>query len=423
MKNLERLKSDLPERPTSPKRVITLLDRYGSPATIASNGGRYFGFVTGSTLPASIAANWLATSWNQNAAKMIMSPVATLLEATAISWIKGLIGLPKGSEGAFVSGATMANFTGLAAARHAVLNQVNWNVERNGLFGAPPINVVVGEEFHSSVGKALTMLGFGRDRIIKVPTDSEGRIKVRALPKVSGPTILCVQAGNVNTGAFDPFRDLIKWAKENQAWVHVDGAFGLWAAVSPRFRHLTAGLTGADSWATDGHKWLNVPYDSGITFVRNPMNMAASMGNPSAAYIHFDTSNDRSEFTPEQSRRARGVDAWAALLSLGRSGLKDLIERSCDHAARFATLLRESGCSILNEVVLNQVLVSFGDDDFTKGVIKALQKEGTCWCGETLWKGKVAMRISVSSWKTTQDDVDRSVTSILKLVRDMEKKI
>lgn len=421
LKNLESLVQDLPVHPTSPSKVLTLLDEYGSPATVASNGRRYFGFVVGGTLPAALAAHWIATSWNQVGAKMVMSPVAIKLEDIAIHWIKDLFGLPNESDGAFVSGATMANFTGLAAARHAVLDRVGWNVERDGLFGAPAITVVVGEEFHSSVGKAITMLGLGRDRVIKVPTDGEGRIRADSLPSVSGPTILCVQAGNVNTGAFDPFPELVKWARKYQAWVHVDGAFGLWATASPRFRHLTTGLTEADSWATDGHKWLNVPYDSGIILVRKPLHMVKAMGNPSAAYLHFDTSSDRFEFTPEQSRRARGVDAWAALLSLGQSGLINLIETCSSNAYRFATLLREGGCMILNDVVLNQVLVSFGEDDLTRAVVKAVQKEGTCWCGETVWKGKVAMRISVSSAKTTQEDVDRSATSILRIFKDLKR--
>ncbi|MGA2875146.1 MAG: aminotransferase class V-fold PLP-dependent enzyme [Nitrososphaerales archaeon] len=420
LRGMEKLPQSLPDHPTPPQQVLDLLDTYGSPATVASNGGRYFGFVIGSALPAALAANWLAGAWNQNGAKQIMSPIAARLEATSLRWIRELVGLPSEADGAFVSGDTMANFSGLAAARHAVLTRAGWDAEKDGLFGAPTINVVLGEEAHVSVGKALTLLGLGRERIIRVPTDDQGRMAADRLPSsLKGPTILCTQAGNVNTGSFDPFPELVDWARNNGAWVHVDGAFGLWAAASPLLKKLTRGMSGADSWATDGHKWLNVPYDSGVVFVREPSNLVAAMGSPAAAYLNFDSSSDRFDFAPEMSRRARGADAWAALLSLGKSGLIDLVERSCRHAQRFAELLREGGCTILNEVVLNQALVSFGDDRRTRDVVKAIQKEGTCWCGETSWKGRVAMRISVSSGKTTEEDVNRAATAILKIARDM----
>jgi glutamate/tyrosine decarboxylase-like PLP-dependent enzyme len=420
LESMDRLPQVLPEHPTPPGKVLDLLDQYGSPATVASNGGRYYGFVIGSALPAALAANWLASSWNQNGGKQVMSPIAARLEATCLHWVRDLVGLPEGSDGAFVTGDTMANFAALAAARHALLDRAGWNVEKDGMFGAPPITIIVGEESHASVGKVLAMLGFGRERVIQVPTDDQGRICAEAIPSsIQGPAILCLQAGNVNTGSFDPFRECINWARQNEAWVHVDGAFGLWAAASPDFRYLTDGMMEADSWATDGHKWLNVPYDSGLVFVREPKNLAAAMGSPTAAYLNFDATEDRFDFAPEMSRRARGIDAWAALVSLGRSGLVDLINRSCEHASRFATLLHEGGCTILNKVVLNQVLVSFGGDGRTRQVVRAIQKEGTCWCGETVWKNKTAMRISVSSGKTTEQDIDLSASAILKVARDI----
>lgn len=414
VRGLDSLPAELPETGRTADGVIELLERYGAPATVASNGSRYFGFVTGSALPAALAANWLASAWNQNGALEVLSPVATRLEAISIDWVRTLLGLPPGSDGAFVTGATMANFTALAAARHAVLERAGWDAERNGLFGAPPITVIVGEEAHASIGKVIGLLGLGRDRVIRVPADAQGRLRADAMPTVRGPSLLCLQAGNVNTGAFDPFSPLIERAHREGAWVHVDGAFGLWAAASPRLRYLVQGVAAADSWALDGHKWLNVPYDSGLVFVREPRHLRAAMSSPAAAYLSSGAPRDRFDLAPEQSRRARGIDAWAALLSVGSAGLVDQIERTCRHADRFARRLAEGGAEILNEVVLNQVLVSFGSDDRTRRVVRAVQQDGTCWCGETVWKGRAAMRISVSSAKTSEEDVDRSVSAILR---------
>ena len=417
VQNLECLPQMLPEGPTSADKVIDLLDRYGSPATVASNGGRFFGFVVGSALPVALAANWLSSSWNQNGAMEVMSPAATRLEATAIGWIKELLGLPREAEGAFVSGATMANFAGLAAARHSALAQEGWNFEKKGMDGAPKLTVITGDEVHASALKALMMLGFGTEHLLRLPVDHQGRIIPRALPTIRGPTIVCVQAGNVNSGSFDPFRPLIEWAHGAGAWVHVDGAFGLWAAASPRLRHLVDGIQLADSWSTDCHKWLNVPYDSGLVMVRDPVQLRGAMANPDAPYLGGEHPRDRFDYAPEMSRRARGVDAWAALLSLGRAGMADLVERCCNHAARFAKLLSDGGCEILNDVVLNQVLVSFGSDEETQRVIDSVQSDGTCWCGGTRWHGRSAMRISISSGKTTEEDVQRSVQAMLRLAR------
>jgi len=395
-----------------------LLDRYGSPSTVASNGGRYFGFVIGSALPAALAANWLSSAWNQNGAMEVMSPVATSLEATAVGWIKELLGLPPGADGAFVSGATMANFSGMAAARHAILARTGWDFEKKGMVGAPRVTVLTGDEVHASALKAMMMLGFGVEHLVHLPVDDQGRIIPRSLPSIDGPAIVCVQAGNVNSGSFDPFKPIIEWAHNAKAWVHVDGAFGLWAAASPRYRYLTEGFEGADSWSTDCHKWLNVPYDSGLVLVRDPAQLGGAMANPDAPYIGREHPRERFDYTPEMSRRARGVDAWAALMSLGKSGMADLVERCCRHAVRFAKLLSDGGCEILNDVVLNQVLVSFGSDDVTHRVVASVQSDGTCWCGRTKWHGRAAMRISVSSGKTSDEDVERSAKAILRLAKN-----
>lgn len=411
---LSLLGGPLPEEPSDPKEVVALLDDIGSPGTIASTGGRYFGFVTGATLPAALAANWIAGVWDQNAGMRVMSPVAAALEDITLGWLRDALGLPPSTGIGFVTGATMANFTCLAAARHKLLERAGWNVEENGLFGAPPLTVVVSDEVHVSVLKALAMLGLGRTRVTRLPTDDQGRIKADPLPAFDDRTLVCIQAGNVNTGSFDPAASICSHAHQHGAWVHVDGAFGLWAAAAPQRAHLMAGFADADSWATDCHKWLNVPYDSGLAFVREPQHLRAAM-TVSAAYLQASDSREPYHYTPEASRRARAIEVWAALRSLGRRGLADMIERNCRLAARFADQLRTAGCSILNDVVLNQVLVSFGDANATRRVISELQNEGTCWCGATEWHGQVAMRISVSGWGTTDQDVDQSAAAVLRV--------
>jgi glutamate/tyrosine decarboxylase-like PLP-dependent enzyme len=305
----------------------------------------------------------------------------------------------------------MANFTGLAAARHNLLERAGWDVENDGLFGAPPLTVVVGSEVHISLLKALGMLGLGRNRVVRVPVDSQGRIDPRSLPILDGRTLLCIQAGNVNTGAFDPAREICYRARDAGAWVHVDGAFGLWAAASPRYSHLTEGFEMADSWATDAHKWPNVGYDCGIALVHEPSALRAAM-TVGAPYLQPGDQREPCHYTPEMSRRARGIELWAALRSLGRRGIAELVERTCAYARRFAEGLREAGYEVLNEVVINQVLVSFGDAGVTRSVIEALQREGTCWCAGTEWQGRVAMRISVSSWATRAEDVEASVAAV-----------
>ena len=400
---LDRLGGPMPVASSDPADVLRLLDEAGSPATVASTGPRYFGFVTGGTLPAALAASWLASAWDQNSAFRVMSPVASKLEDIALGWLRDVLALPPTTGAGFVSGATMANFTGLAAARHCLLERAAWNVEEQGLFGAPPLTVVVGNEVHVSLLKALAMLGLGTKRVIRVPADDQGRIIAAELPPLDDRTIVCIQAGNVNTGAFDPAAEICERAAKAGAWVHVDGAFGLWAAAAPSFAHLTAGYENADSWATDCHKWLNVTYDSGLALVRNAEYLRRAM-TYSAAYLHASAEREPSHFTPESSRRARGIEIWAALRSLGREGLAEMIERNCRLAKRFADGLPGL---ILNDVVLNQVLVKA-----PKEAIAAVQQEGVCWLGGTEWHGHTAMRISVSNWSTTEADIDRSLASI-----------
>jgi glutamate/tyrosine decarboxylase-like PLP-dependent enzyme len=417
VERLAALGGPLPETPQPPEQVFALLDEIGSPATVATAGGRYFGFVTGSSLPVTVAASWLASAWDQNAGLYVMSPVAAELETIALGWLLDILGLPAESGGAFVTGATMANFTALAAARHAVLRRVGWDVEADGLFGAPPITVVVGAEAHTTLHKALALLGLGRSRVVTVPVDGQGRMRADALPEITSPAIVCVQAGNVNTGAFDPAGEILPWARRAGAWVHVDGAFGLWAAAAPERAHLMAGFADADSWATDAHKYLNTPYDCGLAFVRDANALRSAM-TATASYLPASDQRDPMHYTPESSRRARGVEIWAALRTLGRAGVADLVERCCRHATRFAEGLRAAGYDVLNEVGFNQVLVAFGDDETTRRVMATVQRDGACWCGGTVWQGRAAMRISVSSYATTEADVERSLAAIIRLANE-----
>ena len=416
VRGLDRLLGPLPAGPTAPEEVIRLLDEVGSPATMGIAGPRFFGFVIGGSLPAALGANWLSSAWDQNAGLFAATPISAVLEEVSLRWLLDALTLPAGCGGAFVTGATVANFTALAAARHSVLERAGWDVEAKGLFGAPAIQVVAGEEAHPSVIKSLGMLGMGRERVVRVPVDSQGRMRADRLPELRGPCIVCVQAGNVNTGSFDPAPEICARAHAMGAWVHVDGAFGLWAAASPRHAHPVEGFHEADSWATDAHKWLNVPYDSGLAFVRDPEILRATMGL-TAAYLPQGEHREPSQYVPELSRRARGVEIWAALKSLGRSGLAEMIDRCCRCAQRFADGLSSAGFEILNDVVLNQALVSFGAPEATQRVIAAIQEDGACWCGGTVWQGRHAMRISVSSWVTTEADVDRSLEAILRIAR------
>lgn len=416
---LDELGGPLPDAPADPAELLALLDDIGSPATVATTGGRYFGFVIGGTLPASLAANWLAGAWDQNAAMQVMSPVAARVEEIVETWVVDLLGLPRGTGAGFVTCTTMANFSALAAARSALLRRAGWNVEDDGLFGAPPIQVVVGQEVHVSVLRALAMVGLGRSRVVTVPADGQGRMRANALPQLDKPTIVCIQAGNVNTGAFDPAKEICARARDAGAWVHVDGAFGLWGAVSPLYAPLLDGFSAADSWAVDCHKWLNVPYDSGMVLVRDPENLRRSLPTGNAAYLTQTSQREPWQFTPDASRRARGIELWAGLRSLGRKGLQEMIERNCRQARLFADRLRRAGVRVLNDVVLNQVLVSFGSPEETRRIIAEIQADGACWCGGTVWQNQTAMRISVSSWATTDDDVERSVAAMIRIAKSV----
>lgn len=413
----DALSDPLPDAPSKAADIVAFLDEYGSPSTVASAGGRYFGFVTGGAMPATLAANYLAGAWDQNCFSSVSSPAIASFEEAALRWVKEALGLPISAEGALVTGATMAHFTCLAAARNWALKQSGWNVDAQGLFGAPEITVIVGEEAHASLFKVLSLLGLGRDRVTSVPVDAQGRMRSNRLPTINGPTIVCIQAGNVNSGAFDPSEQIIEWAHAAGAWVHVDSAFGIWALASPEYAPLAECVVAADSWAMDAHKWLNVPYDSGIAFVRDQSALAQAM-SISGSYLLASNNRDAINYTPDSSRRARAIEVWAALKSLGRSGLADLVNRNCRQAQRLAEGLRQGGVEILNEVVLNQVVAAFGDDDRTNRVIALVQQSGECWCGGTTWHNRAAMRISLSSWVTTDDDVERSLSAILEAHRE-----
>lgn len=415
--NLQAFDVPLQNSSIDPLSVMAELDRLARPATMAMPGPRFFGFVIGGSLPAALAANWLTTAWDQNTGLYNSTPATSYVEEIALKWMIDLLELPAGTAGAFVTGTSVAHLTALAAARHAVLERAGWDVESDGLYGAPPVTVVIGDEAHPTLYKALGIIGLGRKRVLKVPADKQGRMLLSKIPRFSEPAIICVQAGNVNTGSCDPISEACDIARENGAWVHVDGAFGLWARVAPTRRHLVEGVERADSWATDGHKWLNVPYDSGIAFVRdaNALRMAMSI---SAEYLpHESAHRNPSDFTPELSRRARGVGVWAALRSLGREGLTEMVERHCRQARRFAAGLSDAGFEILNDVVLNQVLVSFGSAEKTEKVIAGIQADGTCWCGGTVWQGKTAMRISVISWNTTDEDIEVSLAAMIRVAK------
>jgi len=418
---VHRFEEPLPDNGRDAGETLALLDEIGSPASIATVGPRFFGFVIGGSLPVTVASNWLTTAWDQNAVMSRVTPAVAKLEELSLRWLCELFGLPGDCAGGFVTGATIANFTALAAARHRVFAQAGWDVDRRGLQGAPELTVIVGAEAHPTVIKSLGLLGFGRDRVLRIPVDGEGRMIAAALPAIDGPAIVCTQAGNINSGAFDPIDEICRVVKPAGAWVHVDGAFGLWAAAVSALRDRVPGIERADSWATDAHKWLNVPYDSGVAICRDADALKAAMAITADYLVTESEQRNPSDYVPELSRRARGVDVWAALRTLGRKGVEELVTRCCRHARRFADALAAAGYEILNDVVLNQVLVSFGDAETTDRVIDELQRDGTCWCGGTVWQGRKAMRISVSNWSTTDADVDMSLDAMLRIAQRLQR--
>jgi glutamate/tyrosine decarboxylase-like PLP-dependent enzyme len=407
----------LPDSPTDPLEVTELIAREVDKGVVATAGGRYFGYVIGGALPATVAADWLTTIWDQCAGLGPLGPSVGVVEQIVGEWLKELLGLPASASFALTTGCQMAHVTAYAAARHAVLEQRGWDVREQGLAGSPPISVVVGRFRHVTVDRALRLLGMGTSQLVVVPADSQGRMEPgglrTALTELDGPTIVCAQAGEVNTGSFDPFPDIVEIVRKTDAWLHVDGAFGLWSAASPSRRHLVAGLADADSWATDAHKWLNVPYDSGLAFCARPPAHLASM-TMKASYFEGQGAwgRDAADWTPESSRRARALTVYAALRSLGREGVADLVDRCCDLAARFASAVAElPGCELLNEVALNQVLFRFEDDEATNAVLGHVQESGEAWMGGTVWDGRAAIRVSVSGWRTTETDIDRTVAA------------
>lgn len=412
--DLSELGGPLPEEGMDPEQVVELLDEIVTPATMGFSSPRFYGWVIGGVYPVGLAADWITSSWDQNTVFYDASPGTVALEAAALRWVREAAGLPETSWGAFVTGTTVGNMTALAAARNAVLADAGWDVTSQGLFGAPEIEVIVGEEVHPSLVKALGIVGLGRDRVTRVPVDEQGRMRAASFPDIDGPTIVCLQAGNVNTGSFDPMDVIVPEARSKGAWVHVDGAFGFWAAVSPTHRHLSAGMESADSWATDCHKYLNVPYDAGIVLVRDPSALERVMSVAADYLPPGEIGRDPGVYTPELSRRARGVPTYAVLRSLGREGLVDLVDRTVRLAQMFARRLSEEGFEILNDVVLNQVLVSFGDPEVTQRVIREVAREGVMFAGPTVWQGRTAMRISVSGYSTTEEDIDQSVQALIR---------
>ncbi|HEX4912709.1 MAG TPA: aminotransferase class V-fold PLP-dependent enzyme, partial [Vicinamibacterales bacterium] len=417
---LESLGGPLPQGPADPLAVLEALAENADPGIVATAGPRFFGFVTGGAVPVTVAADWLASAWDQNACLYVLSPAVAVMEDIVAGWILEMLDFPRQSSVGFVTGCHLANFTCLAAARHEVLRREGWNVETQGLQRAPRIRVIVGGEAHITAIGALRYLGFGSDELEIIPVDDQGRMRAEALATAlatgSGPTIVCAQAGNVSTGASDPFDEIIATAHERGAWVHVDGAFGLWARVVPELRDQVRGIEKADSWATDAHKWLNVPYDSGLAIVADAAPHRAAMGLK-ASYLQRGADEERvgMDWVPDSSRRARILPLYALFRTLGRDGIADIVRRNCELARRMAeTLSATPGITILNKVTLNQVLVQFKDDETTRRVIAAVQAEGTCWAGGAHWQGTQAMRISVSNWSTTEADIDQSADAIVR---------
>lgn len=410
--NLETFDEPFPEHPGDPVEILEQLHEYGSPATAATTGGRYFGFVNGGSVPVALASRWLADVWDQNGGMYVMSPLVSHLEEVCEKWLVDLLGLPAGTAAGFVSGSSAANLSGLAAGRNALLKRQGWDVASDGLFGAPSLRIIAGAQAHASVYKALSLLGLGRSRVEVVPADSQGRMIAEKMPELDERCLVIAQAGNVNSGAFDPFEEIIARARRANAWVHIDGAFGLWAAGSTKRDQLTYGLEKADSWAVDAHKTLNVPYDCGIVFCKDRDALIATM-QASASYLRYSEQRDGMLYSPDMSRRGRAVELWATLKYLGREGVGELVEQLCEHASEFAGRLKEKGFRILNDVVFNQVLVACETPEQTKATLEKIQKSGECWCGGATWENEPVIRISVCSWATTTADIERSAAAFV----------
>lgn len=408
----------LPQAPADPAQMLRMLHEYGSPATVAHTGGRYFGMVIGSVFPPVIAAKWLGDAWDQISVLYVTSPVMAKLEAVCEKWLVDLFGLPQQTVAGFVSGSSMAILCGLAAGRHEILRRAGWDVNSKGLFGAPPFRVVLGAEAHSSVYKALAILGLGKDRVEVVPVDGQGRMIAAAVPELDSNTLLVLQAGNVNTGAFDPMDEICDKAQAAGAWVHVDGAFGLWAAASASTRDLMRGAEKADSWSVDAHKTLNVPYDSGIVLCRQPEALVAAM-QATGSYLLYSENRDGMLYTPEMSRRGRALDMWATMKTLGRSGIAELVDGLCQRARQLAEAMRAEGFQVLNDVVFNQVLVTGETPEQTTAIIARVQQSGECWCGGARWHDTPVIRVSVCSWATTEEDIRRTVAAFVQARKEI----
>ncbi len=414
LQGLRAFVEPLPEGPTEPSEVLRVLDEVGGPGTVATTGGRYFGFVTGSAHPVGVGAAWLTSTWDQNAAMGVMSPTAAVLDTVAGAWLATLFRSPGGSQVTFTSGTSTANIVGLAAGRDRLYHDLGWSSVDEGLGGAPPLRVVVSEAAHSSVAKALGVIGLGRSSVVTVPADKQGAMRAEGLPEPGEPTLVIAQAGNVNSGAFDPFDAIADHFEGSPHWIHVDGAFGLWAAASPARAHLTVGMERAHSWATDMHKWLNVTYDSAVAIVRDPADLARSF-LVGAEYLPDSDRLEPVHRGLDMSQRARAVETWAVLKSLGREGVASLVDRTCGHAERLGAELASSGFTVHNDVVINQVLVSLDDDESTRRLIDAVAASGSIWAGGSTWRGRVVLRLSVSSWATTDDDITATVETLTSL--------
>lgn len=420
IEGLKAFDEDLPVKPDSPEDLLAQLHKYGSPATVMESGGRYYGFVIGGTIPAALAAKWLADFWDQNAGLYMTSPVASRLETVVEKWLRQLFRLPDNVVSGFVSGTTTAVFCALAAARYRVLKQLDWDVNAKGLFNAPGIRIVAGRQAHGAVIKSILMLGLGVDNIEWAEVDSQGRIIPEKMPVLDKNTILILQAGNVNSGSFDPIDEICDKAVKAKAWIHVDGAFGLWASCSDKFAYLTRGIEKANSWSVDGHKTLNTPYDCGIVLCNDQEALVSAL-HVTGSYLIHGENRDGYSYTPEMSRRAHAVELWAAIKYLGQDGIKELVEGLCDRTKQFADEIKIAGFKVMNDVVYNQVLVACENDDITSKTLELVQKSGECWCGSALWDNRKVIRVSVCSWATTAEDISRSVKAFVKAYREVKK--